>query len=100
MNRRSFLCLSTPLVLYPHIQNFFNSGAVDIIMTVNGPVPIRSIGVALTHEHLFSTFGLDPEEKTEYDTVELIAAILPFLKQAKVAGCKLRTKRSCAENTC
>ncbi|MGZ5136111.1 MAG: phosphotriesterase family protein, partial [Flavitalea sp.] len=89
MNRRYFLRLSTPLVFYQPAQNLFFTGqADDMIMTVTGPLPLAAMGLTLTHEHLFSTFGLDPEEKTDYDTEQLMATVLPFLEQAKSAGCK------------
>jgi len=57
------------------------------IMTVSGPVPLKNMGFTLTHEHLFSTFGLDAEEKSLYNTEELLSIVLPFLQQAKSAGC-------------
>ena len=90
MNRRCFIRLTTPLILYsPVIQIAIDKKTKEsFIMTVKGTVDTKAMGLTLTHEHLFSIFGLDAEEKTEYNIDELISIVLPFLQEAKSAGCK------------
>jgi predicted metal-dependent phosphotriesterase family hydrolase len=90
MNRRSFFRLATPLVLYGYAAGKPNliKESGSYIMTVNGPVATEAMGISLTHEHLFSTFGLDPEEKPEYNIDELMSTVLPFLQEVKSAGCR------------
>jgi phosphotriesterase-related protein len=62
--------------------------AESFIMSVNGQIPAADIGLTLPHEHLFSIFGLPAEENPEYNLEELLATVLPFLQEAKAAGCK------------
>ncbi len=89
MNRRSFIHLATPLILYGCGNRKINKKEPEnFIMTVNGTVAVDAMGLTLTHEHLFSIFGLDAEEKPEYNIDELESTVLPFLQQAKSAGCK------------
>lgn len=90
MNRRSFISLTTPLILYSTVagQKIFHNSYAETIMTVNGKLAVEAMGLTLTHEHLFSIFGLDAEDNTEYNIEELLATVVPFLRQAKSAGCK------------
>ena len=55
-------------------------------MTVTGAVSPDSLGMTLTHEHLGSTFGLDPAEPPEYDRAAFEAAALPMLLEARSMG--------------
>lgn len=90
INRRKFISVVTPMVWYGSIArkvNWFTSNA-EKILTVTGEVPTASMGLTLTHEHLFSIFGMEPEEQTKYNFEELSARVLPFLEKAKAAGCK------------
>jgi phosphotriesterase-related protein len=60
-----------------------------IIMTVNGPVPSREIGMTLTHEHILVDFiGADSINANRWDDIKVAEAILPFLEQIKNLGCK------------
>lgn len=60
-----------------------------IIMTVNGPVPSREIGMTLTHEHILVDFiGADSINANRWDDTKVAEAILPFLEQIKNLGCK------------
>ena len=59
-----------------------------IIMTVNGPVPSREMGVTLTHEHILVDFiGVDSINDRRWDDTKVIEKSLPFLKQIKALGC-------------
>lgn len=90
MNRRSFINLTGTLAVYLPIarKKMFENKYADRFMSVVGEKPVETMGLTLTHEHLFSIFGMDPEENTEYNTDELLSVVLPFLEQAKSAGCK------------
>lgn len=88
MKRRTFLRATAPLIAYIPLAGSIQSQADIRFMTVLGERPVADMGLTLTHEHLFSIFGLDPEEKTEYDVPALQSVVLPFLEQAKAAGCK------------
>lgn len=90
MNRRSFIRFTTPLILYSPVGQIINNTKNDksFIMTVSGTLDTKAMGVTLTHEHLFSIFGMEAEENTEYDIEELMSVVLPFLQEAKSAGCK------------
>lgn len=57
-------------------------------MTVRGPVASQDLGLALPHEHLFSTFGLDPVEPPSFRHDEVIARVLPHLERAREMGCR------------
>ena len=59
-----------------------------IIMTVNGPVPIRDMGKTLTHEHILVDFvGAGEVNESRWDKSEVIKVVLPYLKEIKVSGC-------------
>ena len=90
MDRRSFVKLTAPLFV---ISPIIGRKALDHtysgkIMSVRGEIPIDNMGLTLTHEHLFSIFGLEPEEKSDYNVDDLLSTVLPFLEKAKAAGCK------------
>lgn len=60
-----------------------------IIMTVNGPIPAREMGVTLVHEHILVDFiGADSINDSRWNKSEVIKKSLPFLKQIKDLGCK------------
>lgn len=59
------------------------------IMTVNGPVSADSAGTFLTHEHLLVDFiGADSISSDRWNRDEVIQKMLPFLLEAKEAGCR------------
>lgn len=89
LTRRSFIGLTAPLLWYSCISRKANTKKEpeQFIMTVNGAVESDLIGTTLPHEHLFSIFGLDAEERTDYNKDELLSTVLPFLQKAKGAGC-------------
>jgi len=90
MDRRSFVKLTAPLVVISPVigRKAFDQSYTGQLMTVTGEIRIDNMGLTLTHEHLFSIFGLDPEEKSDYNVDDLLSTVLPFLEKAKSAGCK------------
>jgi phosphotriesterase-related protein len=60
-----------------------------IIMTVNGPIPAREMGITLVHEHILVDFaGADSINTQNWDKSKVIERSLPFLKQIKDLGCR------------
>jgi phosphotriesterase-related protein len=60
-----------------------------IIMTVNGPVPSKEMGVSLIHEHILVDFiGADSISDKRWNISGVIERSLPFLKQIKGLGCR------------
>jgi len=60
-----------------------------IIMTVNGPVPAREMGITLTHEHILVDFiGADSINTNRWNDTKVAEALLPFLEQVKNLGCR------------
>lgn len=60
-----------------------------LIMTVNGPITVREMGVTLTHEHILVDFiGADSISERRWDKGKVIEKTLPFLMQVKKYGCK------------
>jgi phosphotriesterase-related protein len=58
-------------------------------MTVLGPIPPADFGSALAHEHVLVDFiGADKVNRDRYDASEAFAAILPYLRRARQAGCR------------
>ena len=46
-----------------------------VIQSVTGPIPASGLGMTLTHEHVFSRFGVDPSDAPAYDEAELYDAV-------------------------
>lgn len=92
MDRRTFLKTAAALTTIPLAASAgcttrpSTLAAVGQVMTVNGPIPPEATGRTLTHEHLFSTFGLDPAEPFAYDRPAVADAVLPFLEQVHDLG--------------
>ena len=65
-----------------------DSGSNGIIMTVAGPVPARSAGITLTHEHILVDFiGADSISSSRWNREEVMNIALPFLMKIKDRGC-------------
>lgn len=60
-----------------------NSG---IIHTVNGSMEGDELKITLTHEHLMSNFGKDPDEASQYDETKLLNQVIPYLRKIKSLG--------------
>ncbi|HEY0654188.1 MAG TPA: phosphotriesterase [Chryseosolibacter sp.] len=59
-----------------------------MIMTVRGPIDPASIGNALIHEHVLVDFiGAKLINKERWNKDEVMDKVLPFLDEAKLAGC-------------
>ena len=66
-----------------------HGGSDGIIMTVTGPVPARSAGITLTHEHILVDFiGADSITSTRWNREEVMNIALPFLMKIKDHGCR------------
>lgn len=50
-----------------------------VIQTVQGPIGPDALGMTLSHEHLFSNFGLSIDETDSYDEDALLAQVIPYL---------------------
>jgi phosphotriesterase-related protein len=60
-----------------------------IIMTVNGPIPVREMGITLVHEHILVDFiGADSINAQRWDKSKVIERSVPFLKQIRDLGCR------------
>jgi phosphotriesterase-related protein len=61
----------------------------NIIMTVNGPLPVDKMGMALTHEHILVDFiGADSINESRWDRLKVINKALPYLRRIKELGCR------------
>ena len=59
----------------------------NIIMTVRGPIPASSFGVALVHEHIMCDFiGAANTGPYRYDPDDVVQTMLPFLQILKQRG--------------
>jgi predicted metal-dependent phosphotriesterase family hydrolase len=61
-----------------------NNGRV--VNTVQGPVKLDDLGMTLSHEHLFSNFGLPIDETDSYDETALFAQVIPYLRMLHGEG--------------
>jgi phosphotriesterase-related protein len=53
-------------------------------MTVGGPIPAESFGMALPHEHVMVDFaGADQTGKHRYDPEDVFRVMLPYLQEAR-----------------
>jgi len=89
MNRRTFL-QHTGLALAASMATAqaARQRAKVQVMTVLGPLPARGLGRVLIHEHVMVDFiGADQVTPARYNADEVFAKALPFLVQAKAAGC-------------
>lgn len=92
MKRREFLKLSMTLTAWP--LGPFTSCADDAkspslrVMTVKGEVSADQLGRMLPHEHILVDFvGADKVSPDRYDADEAYRIMLPYVKQARTAGC-------------
>jgi len=57
-----------------------------MVETVHGPVEPNSLGMTLSHEHLFSNFSLPLEETDTYDEAALFSQVIPYLRSLHEQG--------------
>ena len=87
MNRREFMLMGAAVVLAG--AGAKPQAAADSVMTVDGPVDARDLGVTLPHEHVLVDFiGADRATPDRYDRDEVVRVVLPYLEQAKQLGCR------------
>jgi phosphotriesterase-related protein len=61
------------------------------VMTVNGRLPARDLGLALTHEHALANFQPYEEWRRAprtYDRAEVVRHVLPHLRRIAALGCR------------
>jgi len=57
------------------------------IITVRGPLPVEDMGITLPHEHVMVDFiGADKADCHRYDRREVVAAMLPRLREIREQG--------------
>lgn len=61
----------------------------SLVMTVNGPLEAKEMGITLTHEHVLVDFiGADSINDNRWNRQDVAASVLPYLRQAMKAGCR------------
>lgn len=63
-----------------------NDKSLNQINTIQGPINVSELGIALTHEHIMSNFGKEIGESSNYDSIKLFNQVIPYLKQLKSLG--------------
>lgn len=81
---KSILAFSLGALLIINLAGSCNSDGV--IHTVQGPVGSDALGMSLSHEHLFSNFGLPIDETNNYDETALFAQVNPYLRMLHDQG--------------
>ncbi len=91
MDRRTFLHSFATALAWPLAQRFSSFAGSEPqarVMTVAGEVAADQLGAMLPHEHILVDFvGADRVSSDRYDADEVFQIMLPFVKQAKEAGC-------------
>ena len=59
---------------------------LQVIHTVQGPIPADSLGTTLSHEHLFSNFGLPITQTNTYNESQLYEQVIPYLRKLHDQG--------------
>ena len=78
-----FICCSLLLVV------FAEQNTRKVIMTVQGPVSAKQVGITLSHEHLLVDFiGADSTGYSRWDRKKVLEKVLPYLEQIKDFGVK------------
>lgn len=93
MNRRKFIkrtILTSGSIITA--LNLKSSPAISYanqekIITVNGVISPEECGTVLSHEHLFSNFGAEPDVAHQFNEDKLFDQVLPYLQKVKELGC-------------
>lgn len=92
MKRRNFLQAAAVAALpLGHRSSFANDAdkKPQRVMTVDGEVDADELGKMLPHEHILVDFvGADQVSPDRYDADEAFKVMLPYVRQAKEAGCE------------
>ncbi len=59
---------------------------LEHVITVAGPVAPDAMGFTLTHEHIMSNFGRDPQRIGSYDEAALWVQVVPYLQTLHTQG--------------
>lgn len=90
VSRRKFIQQNLVLAAGASLASPFgcNTPAEDIVMTVNGPIPVSKLGYTLVHEHVMVDFiGAAQTGKHRYNADEVYKVALPYLQSVKILGC-------------
>ena len=99
MKRRDLLsAAAAATVSLPLERVWGGADSADIqpaaVMTVTGEVAADQLGKMLPHEHVLVDFvGADQVSRERYDAEEAFNVMLPFVRQAKDAGCSAIASR-------
>lgn len=92
MKRREFLQISAAALALQHSRSSMAAGSSEDeprVMTVRGEFSADRIGTMLPHEHVLVDFiGSDQVSPDRYDADDAFRVMLPYLKQARRAGCQ------------
>jgi phosphotriesterase-related protein len=90
MKRRNFIRLSLLSLVNLVIPKISTSANKKMgVMTVNGLLSKKQMGITLPHEHILVDFiGADQIDTTQYDYEKIYTIALPFLQKLKAAGCQ------------
>jgi phosphotriesterase-related protein len=59
----------------------------DVVLTVDGPIPISDMGTCLIHEHILVDFiGADRTGYHRWNREEVVKKVLPYLREVKNKG--------------
>jgi len=77
---RNLLCFTVCLTLAVLLS--CSQESEQVIMTVNGPIPVSSMGIALSHEHVLVDFiGADSTGYHRWDKQEVVNTVMPYLAE-------------------
>lgn len=88
--RRQFLkMLGSTLAISTFSFSLAHAKAAAEVITVNGPILPKQMGITLTHEHILVDFvGADQVSPNRYDADEVFQKVLPYLEEVKKLGCQ------------
>lgn len=88
MTRRDFLHVAG-LALFGVARAGRAAAAADVVNSVRGPVARAALGTTLMHEHVLVDFvGADKVTPARYDPDQVLARVLPYVRQLRAAGCQ------------
>jgi len=83
LSRRTFIKTAASLVM------IIKQNPALFINTVNGRMPVTSLGISLIHEHFLVDFiGADKTNEKRWSKDEVIKKVLPYLLEVKKIGVK------------
>ncbi len=80
-------CLLLILIHRPvYGQNAPIGENAEFLQTIKGRIDVSGPGYTLTHEHIMSNFGKEPEVSAVYDVPRLLGQTIPYLKHLHSLG--------------